>query len=102
MIRHIVLMKVKDSVTDEKIGNVLKIIGDLKFKIPGIMSYDAGINCSTENFNQGYTHVFLMDFVDVSARDVYLTHPEHEGIQPALKSILTDVDDNILVLDFEL
>ena len=101
MIRHIVLIKVADGVPKEDIDLVFDILGNLKKLIPGIISFDAGENCSVEGLARGYTHVFMMDFVDSNARDVYLPHPEHQAVQEPLFKILADDEDNVLVMDFE-
>ena len=101
MLRHIVLIKVAEGVTPAEVDGVFEILAALKTKIPGIISFDAGINCSTESLNKGYTHVFMMDFTDVAARDAYLPHPEHQAIQSPLMEILADDEDKVLVMDFE-
>ena len=50
----------------------------LNGKIPGIVSFEYGVNDSPENLNKGFTHVYLLTFDDTGARDAYLPHPEHK------------------------
>ena len=76
--RHIVVFKYKPDATEEQIEKVTKAFGDLKDKIPGIVSFEHGINDSPENKNLGFTHVYLLTFEDAQARDTYLPHPEHK------------------------
>lgn len=76
--RHIVVFKYKPDATEEQIEKVTKAFGELKDKIPGIVSFEHGINDSPENKNLGFTHVYLLTFEDAQARDTYLPHPEHK------------------------
>ena len=101
MIRHIVLIKVADRVSQDEIDAVFRLLGDLKNKISGIISFYSGANCSTEGLSRDYTHLFMMDFSDSAARDAYLPHPEHQAVQDPIFKILDDVEDNVLVMDFE-
>lgn len=101
MLRHLVMIKASETASEEQIVTVFRKIADLKSKIPGIISFEAGENCSTESLAQGFTHAFMMDFTDSGSRDAYLPHPDHVAVQQPLKSILSDDEDSILVLDFE-
>lgn len=76
--RHIVVFKYKPDATEEQIEKVTKAFGELKDKIPGIVSFEHGINDSPENKNLAFTHVYLLTFEDAQARDTYLPHPEHK------------------------
>jgi hypothetical protein len=76
--RHIVVFKYKPDATEEQVEKVTKAFGELKDKIPGIVSFEHGINDSPENKNLGFTHVYLLTFEDAQARDTYLPHPEHK------------------------
>jgi hypothetical protein len=101
MVRHLVLIKVAGNVSSADIDSVFKKMEALKTKIPGIISFDAGVNNSPEEFSRDYTHVFMMDFADVQSRDSYLPHPDHQAVQPPLLGILSDDEDPVLVIDFE-
>ena len=101
MIRHLVLIKVKEQASQEEINGVFDILGELKNRIPGILRFNAGANNSPEGLAKGYTHVFIMDFSDSAARDAYLPHPEHKAVQGPLMEILADEEDTVLVFDFE-
>lgn len=46
----------------------------LRGKIPGIVSFEHGVNNSPEKKNLGFTHVYLMTFENAQARDAYLPH----------------------------
>jgi hypothetical protein len=96
-VKHIALIKFKESTTPEQIDQVFEQIMDLTETIPGIEDYVAGPNNSPEGLNQGYTHGFVMTFQDAAARDAYLPHPEHERVK---KEVLPYVE-SVAVLDFE-
>ncbi len=77
---HMVVLRFKPG-HDAKAPAVLSALAKLKDRIPGIVHYAGGPYSSPEGMNQGYTHGFLMTFANASARDVYLTHPEHEAVK---------------------
>jgi hypothetical protein len=75
--RHIVIFKYKPTVTQEHINQITKAFQDLQHKIPGIVSFEHGVNDSSERRNLGFTHVYFLTFENAQARDTYLPHPEH-------------------------
>lgn len=77
-VRHVVVFKYKPNATEAQIQEVTTAFRALKANIPGIVSFETGINNSPENKNQGFTHVYLVTFKNTQARDAYLPHPEHK------------------------
>lgn len=77
-VRHVVVFKYKPGTTEDQIRQVTEAFRALKTKIPGIIGFEDGVNNSPENKNLGFTHVYLLTFEDVAARDAYLPHPEHK------------------------
>ena len=92
-VRHVVVFKYKQGATDDQIRQVTDAFRDLKNKIPGIVSFEHGINNSPEGKNLGFTHVYQLTFEGAKARDAYLPHPEHKKFGELLGrlSILEDV-----------
>lgn len=76
-VRHIVVFKYKPEATPEQIKQVTDAFRDLQKKIPGITGFEDGVNNSPEKKNLGFTHVYMLTFESVAARDAYLPHPEH-------------------------
>jgi hypothetical protein len=76
--RHLVVFKYKQGTTADQIQQVTSAFSELKRNIPGIVSFEHGINNSPEGKNLGFTHVYLLTFQDAQARDDYLPHPEHQ------------------------
>ena len=96
-VKHIALMKFKEGTSEEQVQEILDQVLDITETIPGIEDYVSGPNSSPEGLNQGYTHAFIMTFVDAAARDAYLPHPEHERV----KGMIMPRVDSLLVFDFE-
>ena len=86
MIKHIVLTKFKPEITAQQIEDTIKKCGALKELIPGITDFISGPYSSPEGANQGFTHAFIVTFVDAESRDKYLPHPEHEIVRDLLLS----------------
>lgn len=96
MLRHIVLFKFYENVSNEEIAQVVNAFDCLPEKIPVIKAFECGINNSPENLNNGFTHCFLMTFDSEKERDEYLPHFEHKAFSNLVKSFV----DKVLVVDY--
>jgi hypothetical protein len=96
-IRHVVLFKYKASATPQQVETISAAFADLQHKIPGIVDYEAGTNCSPESHSKGLTHAYVLTFTDAAARDAYLPHPDHKAFGKMLGPIL----DDVCVVDYE-
>lgn len=97
-LRHVVVFKYKESASEAEIQKVTDALGALQDKIPGILSFEHGINNSPEGKNMGFTHVYMFTFEDAAARDTYLPHPEHKKFGQLLGSL--DVVEDVFVVDY--
>ena len=97
--KHIVLFKYKPGSTSGQIKEVTEAFRALKGKIPGITSFECGVNDSPENLNKGFTHVYLITFENAGARNANLPHPEHKKFGELLRKL--DVLQEALVVDFQ-
>lgn len=97
MIQHMVLLKVREGVSQEVIDEAFATVADLQNKIGGIKYYSGGPYSSPEGFNKGFTHGFLMTFDTAESRDIYLPHPDHEIVKEKLLQIV----DDAVAFDFE-
>lgn len=93
---HVVSFKFKQTAKKEQIKAVEDEFAALKEKIPGIVALTWGTNVSPEKHDKGFTHCFILCFEDDKARDVYLTHPDHEAFGKLVGPVLADV----FVVDF--
>lgn len=96
MIRHILLIKFKDSSLLSEIEKLKGLFESMPEKIEGVVSVEWGINDSPEGKNKGYTHSVLMTFADEAGRQNYLPHAEHE----ALKQVFWPLLEDIVVFDY--
>ena len=95
-VKHIVLLKFKDGTNDEQTSKFFDDLLDLSESIAGIDDYVSGFNNSAEGKALGLTHGFIMTFSDVTARDAYLVHPEHERF----KTMAMVLVETALIFDF--
>jgi hypothetical protein len=77
-VRHIVVFKYKPTATPAQIAEVTTAFRGLRTTIPGIVAFEDGVNNSPEKKNLGFTHVYMLTFESVAARDTYLPHPKHK------------------------
>lgn len=96
VLRHVVLFKFKETSTPAQVKEVEDAFTALPGKIKTITGYEWGTNISPENFNQGFTHCFLVTFKNAADRDGYLVHPAHKEFGKILGPHL----DKVLVIDF--
>jgi antibiotic biosynthesis monooxygenase (ABM) superfamily enzyme len=80
MINHVVLLRLKEGVTEEQLNDCLNAIEKLKEKIPGIMEVSGGHDNSPEHKNNGFTWGFMVKFDSAENRDNYVPHPEHQKV----------------------
>lgn len=99
-VKHVVVFKYKADATPAQIKEVTEFFRGLKNKIPGIVSFEHGVNSSPEGLNQGYTHIYLLTFENAAARDAYLPHPDHKKFGELLTR-LNVLDGKPFVVDFQ-
>jgi hypothetical protein len=96
VLRHVVYFSFKETSSPEDIQGVVDAFRKLQNEIPGIESFEWGLNSSPEGLNQGLTHAFTLTFYSDSARDAYLPHPAHKAFGTLLGPHL----DKVTVLDY--
>ncbi|MDX1637080.1 MAG: Dabb family protein [Balneolaceae bacterium] len=96
VLRHVVLLKFKESATKQEIRKVQEAFSALPDKISAIKDYEWGTNNSPEGLNKGFTHCFLVTFESEEDRATYLPHPDHKAFVEVLEPHMEDV----LVVDY--
>ncbi|KAG0297750.1 hypothetical protein BGZ98_000440 [Dissophora globulifera] len=94
-IAHLVLLKFKPSISEEKAQEILKSLADLREKLP-VQSVHAGTNFTHRN--QGFTHAFTMIFKSKEDLETYTLAEVHQDI--AKNQVHPNVD-NFLAIDYE-
>jgi hypothetical protein len=97
-VRHVVVFKYKAGTTDDQITQVTAAFRGLAKTIPGITAFEDGVNNSPEKRNLGFTHVYVITFADLAARDTYLPHPEHRKFGELLGKL--GVVEDVFVVDY--
>ena len=101
MIRHCVLCRFRDDVSDDDKDAVYAALDALKEAVPGIVGASFGPNVSPEGVAQGFDDGFVIDFADAGARDAYLSHPDHVRAGAALVALLDGGVEGLVVFDLE-
>ena len=102
MIMHMVLIKLKPSVSARDIDT---LFGKFKAMVPtmdGLESFADGPYSSPEGINRGYTHGSSMVFRDAAARDAYLPSDEHVEVAGGLGDMLNGTfEEAVVAFDYE-
>ncbi len=99
MIRHIVLMKARQGVTEAQIATIFSDLAPIQAKLPGILAIHTGRSESPEQIERGYMHGFTVDFADWDALAAYQAHPDHKRAGAALVAASEGGLDGILVFE---
>jgi len=91
LLRHVVLFGFKATTTPEQIQQIEATFAALPEQIDLIRALEWGTDVSVENLSQGYSHCFLVTFLDEAGRDAYLPHPAHQAfvrlVEPHLAKV---------------
>lgn len=101
MIRHIVLIKFRDDVSEEHRQEIYADLRALVGKIDGLMNANFGPNVSPEGLSKGFRDGFVMDLRDAEARDRYLAHPLHQAAGTKLVAACEGGLEGVLPFDLE-
>ncbi len=96
LLRHVVIFKFKDSSSAADIQKVADTFFALKKIVPQIVDMEWGINNSPENFNQGFTHCFMLSYKSEQDLASYQQHPAHKAFQEVLKPHM----EKVFVVDY--
>ena len=96
MLRHVLLFRFKEGTSPEQIKEVENAFASLPDKIDAIKCFEWGTNVSVENRSEGFTHCFVVSFLNEHDRDAYLIHPDHKEFGKSLGGCL----DKVLVVDY--
>lgn len=97
MIRHIVLIRFRQEVPEEKIGNILAALTPLCARLGA--TFAAGRSQSPEQIERGYMHGFTIDFPSWEALQTYADDPEHKAFGGQLVAHAEGGIEGILVFD---
>jgi len=99
MIRHIVLIRFRADVPEDRISAIFAELDAIRGQVPGIGAIHTGRSESPEQIERGYLHGFTVDFADWDALAAYQAHPDHQRVGAALVAHAAGGLDGILVFD---
>lgn len=101
MMKHIVVIKFKPTVSDAEIKEVFQKLEGLRKPIPEIKAFTYGRYSSDENLNQNYNYGFEITFDNAADRDIYLHHPEHVKVAEYIIPLLEDGFNSLIAFDYD-
>jgi hypothetical protein len=101
MIRHCVLLRFAAEISNSDKDALYERLASLQSVVPGFERIVYGVNSSTERLSQGFDDGFVIEFVDASARDAYLAHPDHQRAGAALVAMLDGGHEGLVVFDLD-
>ncbi|MEO0900617.1 MAG: Dabb family protein [Bacteroidota bacterium] len=92
VLRHMVIFKFNDDSGEADVAKLNTAFTQLPEAIPEIVDFEWGLNDSPEDFDQDFTHCYLVTFSSEKDRDsIYAPHPAHqafvESLQPHLEKV---------------
>lgn len=96
MVEHIVCFKLKPETTPEEEARLIKMLGDLRHSVPGIVDLSVGKSFTPER-GQGFTVGLVVRFNDREGLAVYGPHPNHQPV----KEYVSQVCESVLAVDYE-
>ncbi|MCA9084124.1 MAG: Dabb family protein [Planctomycetaceae bacterium] len=95
-LRHIVLFRFKEDVTDAQKDEINRAFHNLQFQISEIKGFERGTNNSPEGLDKGFTHGYQVTFGSEEDREIYLPHPAHK----AFVDLIGGKIDDVMVFDY--
>jgi hypothetical protein len=102
MIKHFVLLQIADHIKTNEIEKMVNKLVELKnTSIPQIKKISYGKSCSIEGLERGFNYAFVMEFENVSERDIYINHADHKKVSAEyILPILKNGIESVIVFDF--
>ncbi|PWJ43715.1 Dabb family protein [Sediminitomix flava] len=96
VLRHVVNLKFKADVSQNKIDEAVARFSNLKNQIPEIAHMEWGLNNSTEGHSKGFQYCFTLTFNNAHGREIYLFHKAHLALVQKVGPLL----DDVFVMDY--
>ena len=92
----LLFLNLKIAPQGEDVQHVADTFYALKKSVPLIKEMEWGINNSPEQFNQGFTHCFILSFKSEKDLADYQNNPSHKAFQEVLKPHM----EKVFVVDY--
>ncbi len=85
LLRHLVIFKFKEESSEEAVKEIENAFQALPKAIKEIKAFEWGMNISSENLDEGFTHCFMLSFAsEDDLLNTYLPHPAHQAFVASL------------------
>ena len=102
MIMHMVLIKLKPTVSPAEVETLFAKFRAMVPLMDGLESFSGGPYSSPEGINRGFTYGFSMVFSSAAARDAYLPSDEHVEVAGGLGDMLSgSFEEAVVAFDYE-
>ncbi|UZD91255.1 Dabb family protein [Cognatishimia activa] len=101
MIRHIVLIKFKPEITEDRVKELFEELASVQSQLPGMRAISSGLSESPEKMERGFMHGFVADFADWDALEAYQDNADHQTLGAKLTEAAVGGKDGILCFDYE-
>ncbi|XP_057806118.1 stress-response A/B barrel domain-containing protein HS1-like [Salvia miltiorrhiza] len=92
-LKHIVLAKFKDGLSEQQIDEYIKEYANLVNLVPSLKAFRWGKDVGIGNKQQGFTHVFELSFESTQGIAEYISHPNHvdyaNRVLPQLEKLIS-------------
>ena len=103
MIRHCVFIRFLRNVSKAQRDEIFAEIVGLQRHLPGILAVRTGTNVSTEvGMDRGFADGFIIDFIDLEARDGYLADAEHQRVGARIVAAAEGGLTGVFVFDLDI
>jgi len=99
MIRHIVLVRFMQDVTEAQIATLFQDLSTLTDSLAGARNFTGGRSESPEQLEHGYRHGFVIDFDTWADLQAYAIHSTHQALGSKIVANADGGLDGIIVLD---
>lgn len=99
MIKHIVLLKFKPSVTEADKQAIYASLRDVTAQLPGILSATFGPSVSPEGHEKGFNDGFVIEFETQQALQTYLDDADHKVAGGNMVASLEGGVEGLIVFD---
>ncbi|KAL0288074.1 UNVERIFIED_CONTAM: Stress-response A/B barrel domain-containing protein HS1 [Sesamum calycinum] len=96
-VKHILLAKFKEGISEQQIQNYIKQYANLVNLVPSMKAFRWGKDVSQENLHQGFTHVFESTFESTEGITEYIAHPDHVEFA----NMLLPQFEKVIVVDYK-
>ncbi len=92
MVKRIILLSFKDSVSMKNIESVIRLLGHMSTSVRGVLNFEYGLNVCDESCKTKYSHCVVIDFRSELAKERYLVHKERIQLKERLLKMTSDIE----------